>query len=97
MKESNNNLNIYINISTRFAITKWAQDQCTKNNVSKMKRKEKIQKVLITSLINSPSITKISYANLPPLYDYSHIKTTPLFCHEQQRASTSSRHLIIIG
>ena len=62
-----------------------------------MKRKEKIQKVLITSLINSPSITKISYANPPPLYDYSHIKTTPLFCHEQQRVSTSSRHLIIIN
>ena len=77
MKESNNNLNIYINISTRLAITKWAQDQCTKNNVSKMKRKEKIQKVLITSLINTPSITKISYANPPPLYDYSYQNYSP--------------------
>ena len=39
MKESNNNLNIYINISTRFAITKWSQDQCTKDNVSKIEYK----------------------------------------------------------
>ena len=82
MKESNNNLNIYINISTRFAITKWSQDQCTKNNVSKLKRKEKIQKVLTTSLINISPITKISYANPPSMYDYSHIKTTPPLCHK---------------
>ena len=44
MKESNNSLNIYINISTRCAITKWSQDQCTRDNVSKIERKEKIQK-----------------------------------------------------
>ena len=31
------------------------------------------------------------------MYDYSHIKTTSPFCHEWQRISTSSRHLIIIG
>ena len=30
-------------------------------------------------------------------YDYSHLKTTPSFCHEWQRASESSRHLIITG
>ena len=103
MKESNNNLNIYIyiyiyiNISTMFAITKWSQDQCTKNNVSKLKRKEKIQKVLTASLINTPPVTKIPYANPPPMSDYSHIKTAPPFCHEYQRVSTSSRHLIITG
>ena len=67
MKESNNNLNIYINISRRFAITKWSQDRCTKNNVSKIERKEKIQKVLTTSLINTPPITKLSYASPPPM------------------------------
>ena len=97
MKESNNNLNIYINISTRFAITKWSQDRCTKNNVSKIERKEKIQKVLTTYLINAPPITKICHANRPPVYDYSHIKTTPHFCHEQQKVSTLNRHLIITG
>ena len=31
------------------------------------------------------------------MYDYSHIKTTPPFCHELQRVSTSSRHFIITG
>ena len=34
----------------------------------------------------------------PSTYEnnYSHLKTTPPFCHKWQRASTSSRHLIII-
>ena len=27
-----------------FAITKWSQDQCTRDNVSKIERNEKIQK-----------------------------------------------------
>ena len=27
-----------------FAITKWSQDQCTRDNVSKLERKEKIKK-----------------------------------------------------
>ena len=40
---------MYINISTRFAITKWSQNQCTRDNVTKRERKEKIQKVLSTS------------------------------------------------
>ena len=36
---------IYISkISTINAITKWSQDQCTRDNVSKIERKEKIQK-----------------------------------------------------
>ena len=54
-----------------------------------------VQKILTTSLINTPPITKISYANPPLMYDYSHIKTTPPFCHKWQRVSISSRHLII--
>ena len=29
------------NISTMFAITKWSQDQCTRDNVSKIERKKK--------------------------------------------------------
>ena len=35
-----------------FAITKWSQDQCTRDNVSKKERKEQIQKIPTTSLIN---------------------------------------------
>ena len=54
-----------------------------------------VQKILTTSLINTPPITKISYANPPLMCDYSHIKTTPPFCHKWQRVSISSRHLII--
>ena len=50
-----------------FAITKWSQDQCTRDNVSKIERKEKIQKILTTSLIYTPFITKISYTNPPPM------------------------------
>ena len=43
------NIIIYISkISTMFAITNWSQDQCTRDNVSKIERKEKIQKVLTT-------------------------------------------------
>ena len=34
------------------AITKWSQDQCIRDNVSKRERKEKIYKVLTTSFIN---------------------------------------------
>ena len=38
-----NNIIKYISkISTMFAITKWSQDQCTRDNVSKIERKEKI-------------------------------------------------------
>ena len=33
--------NVYISTSTRFAITKWSQDQCTRDKVSKGQRKEK--------------------------------------------------------
>ena len=43
-------------------------------NVSKVERKEKIHKILTTSLnINTP-LTKISYTNPPPKYDYFHIQ-----------------------
>ena len=41
------------NISTMYV--KWSQDQCTRYNVSKRERKEKIQKIFTTSLnIHSP-------------------------------------------
>ena len=63
-----------------FAITKWSQDQCTRDNVSKIERKEKIQKILTTSIIDTPPIIKISYANSPPMYMTTLIsKLLPLF------------------
>ena len=68
---------IYIYISIR---VQGLLSQC-KNNVSKIKRekKKKIQKVLMTSLINK---------NTPPKYITTLIsKTTPPFCHEWQRVS----------
>ena len=70
-----------------FAITKWSQDQCRRDNVSKKRKKgkdtkKKKKKNLTTSLIYTPPITKISYTNPAPMYDYSHIKTTPHFCHK---------------
>ena len=48
-----------------FAITKWSQDKCTRDNVSKREKKEKIQKVLTTSLIDTPPITKSPILTLP--------------------------------
>ena len=43
----------------------WSQDQYTRDNVSKIERKEKIQKILTTSLnINTPPI---SYTNPPSM------------------------------
>ena len=64
-----------------FAITKWSQDQCTRDNVSKKERKERYIKPHYISHKHSP-YHKFSYANPPLMYDYSHIKTTPPFCHE---------------
>ena len=52
-----NNIIKYISkISIMFTITKWSQDQCTRDNVSKIERKEKIQK---SSL--HPSLKKLLY------------------------------------
>ena len=56
---------------------KWSQEQCTRDNVSKIERKEKIQKILTTSLKNTPPI---SYTNLPPMSMTTFIpKLLPLF------------------
>ena len=71
---------IYISkISTMFAITKWSQDQCTRDNVSKVERKEKIQKSSLHPSYTLPLSQKSSMLTLPLMYDYSHIKTTPPF------------------
>ena len=41
-------------------------------------------------------LTKISYANSPPMYMTTLIsKTTPLFCHEWQRVSKSGSHHVV--
>ena len=62
-------------------VNKWSQDLRYKNNVSIKERKKKIHKILITSLkISTLPLTKMSYTNSPPKYDYSHIlKLLPLF------------------
>ena len=45
-----------------FAITIWSQDQCTRDNVSKRERKEKIYKSLLhPSYINTPPIKNVLY------------------------------------
>ena len=49
-----------------FAITKWSQDQYTRNNVSKIERKVKIQKSSLHPSYTQFPYHKISYAN-PPL------------------------------
>ena len=62
-------------------VNKWSQDLRYKNNVSIKERKEKINKILTTSLkISTLPLTKMSYTNSPSKYDYSHIpKLLPLF------------------
>ena len=66
-----------------FAITKWSHDQCTRDNVSKIERKEKIQKSSLHPLKKSLLLTKVSYANSPSKYMTTLIpKTTSPFCYE---------------
>ena len=52
-------------MNTRFTITKWSQDQCTRTKYLKDKEKKKIQKVLTTSLINIPLTQKSPILILP--------------------------------
>ena len=42
-------------------------------------------------------LTKISYTNPPPNYDYSHNQNYSPFCHEWQRVRVSSRPLVSAG
>jgi len=51
-----------------------------KNNVSKIERKDTKSPHYIPH--KHSSYHKNSYANPPPIYDYTHIKTTTPFCHE---------------
>ena len=62
-----------------FAITKWSQDQCTRDNVSKKERKEQIQKIPTTSLINTPPITNSPMLTLPLCMTILISKLLPLF------------------
>ena len=50
-----------------FAITKWSQDQCTRDNVSKIKGKEKIQISSLHPLYTHSLYHKIPYTNPPPM------------------------------
>ena len=64
-------------------VYKWSQDLMYKNNVSKKKEKKRYT---LSSLHHSKHINtlpnKMVHTNSPPKKDYSHIKTTPPFCHE---------------
>ena len=57
----------------------WSQDQYTRDNVSKIERKEKIQESPLHPSITLPLSPKLT---LLYEYDYSHLKTTSPFCHE---------------
>ena len=78
---------------------KWSQDPCTRDNVSKVKKKRK--RYIKSSLYPSKStlpLTKISYTNPPPTSMTTFIsKTTSHFCHQWQRVRVSSRHFISTG
>ena len=59
---------------------KWSQEQCTRDNVSKIERKEKIQKSLLYTSYTHSHYHKISYTNPPPMSMITLIsKLLPLF------------------
>ena len=59
---------------------KWSQDQCIRDNVSKIERKEKIQKSLLHPSYTHSPYHKISYTNPPPISMTTLIsKLLPLF------------------
>ena len=57
---------------------KWSQDQCTRYNVSKRERKEKIQESLLHPSKNMNTLS-ISYTNPPPMSMTIISKLLPLF------------------
>ena len=67
-------------ISTMNAFTKWSQDQCTRDNVSKIERKEQIQKSSLHPSYTHSPYHKIFYTNPPPMSMTTLIsKLLPLF------------------
>ena len=70
--------------------------QCTRINVSKTERKEKIHDILTTSLKNNNTSPNkmIPKTNSPPKSDYSHIQNYSLFLSRVTKGRVSSRHLI---
>ena len=62
------------------AITKWSQDQCTRDNVSKIKGKEKIQISSLHPLYTHSFYHKNIYTNPPPMSMTTLIsKLSPIF------------------
>ena len=63
---------------------KWSQDPCTRDNVSKVKKKRKRYiKSSLYPLKSTLPLTKISYTNPPPTSMITFIsKTTSHFCHK---------------
>ena len=67
------------------AITKWSQDQCTRDNVSKIERKKKIQKSSL-HLSYTPPYHKNIYTNPPPMSMTTPIsKLLPLYVTSDKR------------
>ena len=65
-------------ISTMYV--KWSQDQYTRDNVSKIERKENIQKFSLHPSYTHSPYHKISYTNPPPMSMTTLIsKLLPLF------------------
>ena len=63
--------------------------------LKRKKRKDTYYSHYIPQNISTLPLTKWSYTNSPPKNDYSHIKIrSPPFCHEWQRVTVLSRHLI---
>ena len=71
-------------MKTKFAITWWSQDQCTRTMYLKDKERKSYKSPhYIPKKKKSLPLTKLSYANSPPEYMTILIpKATPPFCHE---------------
>ena len=73
-------------MKTKFAITWWSQDQCTRTMYLKDKERKRYKSPHYVPKKKKKKIlplTKVSYANFPPKYMTTLIpKTTLHFCHE---------------
>ena len=72
-------IKIYINQIWVQCMSSGHKTNIQRNNVSKIERKEKIQESPLHPSITLPLSPKLT---LLYEYDYSHLKTTSLFCHE---------------
>ena len=89
--------NLEEKISTMY-VYKWLQDLMYKKNVSKKERKEKIHKILTTSLKKNnntpPNTMNPKKTNSPSKSDYSHIQNYSPFLSQVTKGRVLRRHLI---